>query len=162
QHLAMIFAVAKLAGWLKPPARAEHVSFGPMLGSDGKMFRTRAGASAKLSDLLDEAVERARGVVAEKNPELDAETRADVARMLGFEGNTGPYMQYAHARIRSIFRRGDVSSAPPQAIVVAAPAERVLALALLKFPTALASVSEDLEPHVLCTFLYDLATSFSS
>src|SRR5262249_31356758 len=128
QHLAMVFAAAKLAGWLKPPARAEHVAFGPMLGSDGKMFRTRAGASARLVGLLDEAVERAAGAVAEKNPELDAAERAKVARivgigavkyadlssdrikgyvfdydrMLAFEGNTGPYMQYAHARVRSI------------------------------------------------------------
>jgi arginyl-tRNA synthetase len=188
QHLAMIFAAAKLAGWLVPPARAEHVAFGPMLGSDGKMFRTRAGASARLSDLLDEAVERAARAVAEKNPELDAETRANVARMVGigavkyadlssdrikgyvfdydrmlaFEGNTGPYMQYAHARIRSIFRKGDVSTVPSDSIVVAAPAERALALALLKFPTSLAAVGEDLEPHVLCTYLYDLATSFST
>jgi arginyl-tRNA synthetase len=188
QHLAMVFATAKLAGWLVPPARAEHVAFGPTLGADGKMFRTRAGASARLSDLLDEAVERAGGVVAEKNPSLDADARADVARMVGigavkyadlssdrvkgyvfdyarmlaFEGNTGPYMQYAHARIRSIFRKGDVSSVPADAMRVAAPAERALALALLKFPTALAAVAVDLEPHVLCTYLYDLSTSFST
>jgi arginyl-tRNA synthetase len=188
QHLAMIFAAAKLAGWLKPPARAEHVAVGPMLGSDGKMFRTRAGVSARLVDLIDEAVQRAAGAVAEKNPELDAETRAKVARMVGvgavkyadlssdhvkgyvfdydrmlaFEGNTGPYMQYAHARVRSIFRKGDVSSVPPEAIKVVAPAERALALALLKFPTALAGVAADLEPHILCTYLYDLATSFST
>lgn len=188
QHLAMVFAVAKLAGWLVPPARAEHVAFGPMLGSDGKMFRTRAGASARLSDLLDEAVERARDVVAEKNPELDADTRAEVARMVGigavkyadlssdrvkgyvfdyarmlaFEGNTGPYLQYAHARIRSIFRRGDVASVPPDSIRIAAPAERALGLALLKFPTAMSEVASALEPHVLCTYLYELTTSFSA
>ena len=188
QHLAMVFATAKLAGWLVPPARAEHVAFGAVLGSDGKMFKTRAGESVRLVDLLDEAIQRARSVVAEKNPELDAETREsvaqmigigavkyadlssdrvkgyvfDYARMLSFDGNTAPYLQYAHARIRSIFRKGEATVPDPSAIHVRAPAERALALSLLRFPTAVASVAESLEPHRLCTYLYDLSATFSA
>ncbi len=123
QHLEMIYAVARDANWLVPPARAEHVGHGSILGDDGKMLRTRAGASVKLVDLLEEAVVRASAVIAEKNPQLDEETRAAVARavgigavkyadlstdrlkdytfdydrMLSFEGNTAPYLQYARA-----------------------------------------------------------------
>jgi arginyl-tRNA synthetase len=188
QHLAMIFATAKLAGWLVPPARAEHVSFGSVLGSDGKMFKTRKGESVRLLDLLEEAVDRARAVVAEKNPELDPDTRESVARMIGigavkyadlssdrvkgyvfdyermlaFEGNTAPYLQYAHARIRSIFRRGGVVAPDPSAIRIEAPAERSLSLTLLRFPTAVSAVAETLEPHRLCTYLFELATQFST
>jgi arginyl-tRNA synthetase len=192
QHLAMVFATAKLAGWLVPPARAEHVAFGAVLGEDGKMFKTRAGESVRLVDLIEEAVQRARVVVAEKaekNPEpLDAATREEVARMVGigavkyadlssdrvkgyvfdygrmlsFDGNTAPYLQYAHARIRSIFRKGDAPVPDPSAIRIEAPAERALALQLLKFPTATSSVADSLEPHRLCTYLYDLSTTFST
>ncbi|HEX4341713.1 MAG TPA: arginine--tRNA ligase [Polyangiaceae bacterium] len=188
QHLAMVFATAKLAGWLAPPTRAEHVAFGAVLGTDGKMFKTRAGHSVRLVDLLEEAVERARVVVSEKNPELDAETRDEVARMVGigavkyadlssdrvkgyvfdydrmlsFDGNTAPYLQYAHARIRSIFRRSEQAVPHPSAIRIEAPAERALALVLLRFPTAVNGVAESLEPHRLCTYLYDVATAFST
>jgi arginyl-tRNA synthetase len=188
QHLAMVFATAKLAGWLVPPARAEHVSFGAVLGEDGKMFKTRSGESVRLVDLIEEAVQRACVVVAEKNPELDLSTRENVARMVGigavkyadlssdrvkgyvfdygrmlsFDGNTAPYLQYAHARIRSIFRKGDAPVPDPTAIRVHAPAERALALQVLRFPTAASAVAEYLEPHRLCTYLYDLATTFSS
>src|SRR5262249_22322079 len=80
QHLAMVYAVAKLAGWLVPPARAEHVAFGSILGPDKKMFKTRSGDTVRLVDLLDEAVERAAAAVAAKNPGLDEATRAEVAR----------------------------------------------------------------------------------
>jgi arginyl-tRNA synthetase len=185
QHLAMVFEVAKMAGWLVAPARAEHVAFGSVLGADKKMFKTRAGETVRLVELLDEAVQRARAVIAEKNPDLDAATREDVARavgigavkyadlssdrikdyvfdwdrMLAFEGNTAPYLQYAHARIRSIFRRAESA---PGAIVVAAPAERALALALLGFGTAVHEVADTLQPHRLCTYLYGLSAAFST
>ncbi|HVW26153.1 MAG TPA: arginine--tRNA ligase [Polyangiaceae bacterium] len=188
QHFAMVFATAKLAGWLKPPARAEHVAFGAVLGEDGKMFKTRAGESVRLVDLLDEAIARARVVVAEKNPELDRETREEVARMVGigavkyadlssdrvkgyvfdyarmlsFDGNTAPYLQYAHARIRSILRKAEAQVPEPSAIHIRAPAERALALTLLRFPTAVSGVAESLEPHRLCTYLYELSTAFSA
>jgi arginyl-tRNA synthetase len=188
QHLAMVFETARLAGWLAPPARAEHVVFGSVLGPDGKMFKTRAGQAVRLVDLLDGAVDRARAVVAQKNPELDVETREGVARtigigavkyadlssdrvkgyvfdydrMLAFEGNTAPYLQYAHARIRSIFRKAGEGAPEPAAIRVELPAERALALAILRFPTAVAGVAEALEPHRLCTYLFELATAFST
>jgi arginyl-tRNA synthetase len=188
QHLAMVFKAAELAGWLAPPARAEHVAFGSVLGADKKMLKTRSGEAVRLLDLLDEAVTRARAVVDEKSPELDAPERAEVARavgigavkyadlssdrvkdyvfdwsrMLAFEGNTAPYLQYAHARIRSIFRRAGEGVPPPDRIEVAAPAERALALALLSFGSAVHEVEETLQPHRLCTYLFVLSTAFST
>jgi arginyl-tRNA synthetase len=190
QHFAMVFAVAKAAGWLKEPARAEHVAFGSILGPDKKMFKTRAGGTVKLAELLDEAVQRAAAAVAEKNPELDEATRADVARkigvgalkyadlssdrikdyifdwdrMLAFEGNTGPYLQYAHARIRSIFRRAEIdpASVTSSRILVHEPAERALALQLLGFPEVVAAVVDTLQPHRLAGFAFDTAQAFTS
>jgi arginyl-tRNA synthetase len=192
QHLAMVFAVARAAGWLREPARAEHVAFGSVLGPDKKMFKTRSGETIKLMNLLDEGVQRASAVVSEKNPELDADTRAEVARqigigsvkyadlssdrvkdyvfdwdrMLAFEGNTAPYLQYAHARIRSIFRRAEAAeghgASGEFSLVLDAPAERELALELLGFASATANVADSLQPHRLCTYLFTLATRFSS
>ncbi|WP_438005871.1 arginine--tRNA ligase [Sorangium sp. So ce321] len=188
QHFAMVFAAAREAGWLAPPARAEHVAFGSVLGADKKMFKTRSGDTVKLSDLLDEAVERAAKVVREKNPELDAEAAGAVARavgvgavkyadlssdrikdyvfdwdrMLAFEGNTAPYLMYAHARIRSIFRKGGVGSPRGAGIALGEPAERALALELLRFGAVLEDVAATLEPHRLCGYLFELAGSFTT
>ncbi len=188
QHFAMVFAAAREAGWLKPPARAEHVAFGSVLGADKKMFKTRSGETVKLSDLLDEAVERATKVVREKNAELDEAEAAAVARavgigavkyadlssdrikdyvfdwdrMLAFEGNTAPYLMYAHARIRSIFRKAGVEAPRGVDIAVSEPAERALALDLLRFGAVLEDVALTLEPHRLCGYLYELAGSFTS
>lgn len=189
-HLEMVFAVARLAGWLVEPAHAEHVGFGSVLGSDRRMLRTRAGASLKLIDLLEEAIERADAVVREKNPGLDEAVRAKVAeavgigavkyadlssdrvkdyvfdwdRMLSFDGNTAPYLQYAHARIRSIFRRGGVDAASLRGVTpaVAEPAERALALALLGFEAAVRLAAERSQPHRLTTYLYELASTFTT
>ncbi len=188
QHLSMVFAAATSAGWLTAPARAEHVAFGAVLGADKKMLRTRAGETIRLVDLLNEAVHRAMVIVTEKNPSLPEAERASIARavgigavkyadlsndkvkdyvfdwdrMLAFDGNTAPYLQYAHARIRSIFRKGE--AAMPRAAVfdIADPAEKSLALALLAFPTVVQDVGESLALHRICTYLYDLATTFSS
>ncbi|WP_437982209.1 arginine--tRNA ligase [Sorangium sp. So ce117] len=188
QHFAMVFATAREAGWLAPPARAEHVAFGSVLGADKKMFKTRSGDTVKLSDLLDEATERASKVVREKNPELDADAADAVARavgvgavkyadlssdrikdyvfdwdrMLAFEGNTAPYLMYAHARIRSIFRKAGVESPREAGIVLSEPAERALALELLRFGAVLEDVAATLEPHRLCGYLFELAGSFTS
>jgi arginyl-tRNA synthetase len=191
QHFAMVFAVAKAAGWLKEPARAEHVAFGSILGPDKKMFKTRAGGTVKLAELLDEAVQRAAAAVAEKNPELDEATRAEVARkigvgalkyadlssdrikdyifdwdrMLAFEGNTAAYLQYVHARVRSIFRRADQADGDASTsadIVLGEPAERALALELLGLGGAVASVADTLQPHRLCTYLFGVATRFNT
>ncbi|WP_437277387.1 arginine--tRNA ligase [Sorangium sp. So ce375] len=188
QHFAMVFATAREAGWLAPPARAEHVAFGSVLGADKKMFKTRSGDTVKLSDLIDEAVERATKVVREKNPELDAEAAGAVARavgvgavkyadlssdrikdyvfdwdrMLAFEGNTAPYLMYAHARIRSIFRKAGVESPREAEIVLGEPAERALVLELLRFGAVLEDVAASLEPHRLCGYLFELAGSFTT
>ena len=143
QHFAMVFAVSAMAGWLVPPARAEHVSFGVVLGEDRRRLKSRSGEPVRFIDVIDEAIERGRAVVAEKNPELPAEQRdvvgrqvgigalkyADLStdrirdyvfdweRMLSFDGNTAPYLQYAHARICSIFRRADVERSAVRATV---------------------------------------------
>jgi len=187
QHLALVFAGANLAGWLGGVTgrRAVHVGFGSVLGSDGKMLKTRAGASTKLIDLLDEAVERATTIVSARS-ELSAEEQAGVAeavgiggvkyadlssdrlrdytfdydRMLATDGNTAAYLQYAVARCRSILRKGN--TAPPAEVVVAAPAERALALALLRLDGAVQATAADLAPHKLCGHLFDLAQAFTS
>ncbi len=187
-HLQQIFAIAGMAGWMVPPARAEHVAFGSVLGPDGKVFRTREGGTVKLSDLLDDAVARAAAVVAEKSPHLSDEEQASVARavgigavkyadlssdrikdytfdwdrMLALTGNTAPYLQYAHARIRSILRNaGDPppSTEPP---VLTEAAERDLALSILAFDGAVHAAADRLHPHRLCTYLFDLASTFTT
>ncbi|MFI9504622.1 arginine--tRNA ligase [Nocardia sp. NPDC052566] len=189
QHFAMVFAIACAAGWLSAPARATHIGFGSVLGPDGKMLRTRAGGTIKLSELLDEAVERAAAAIATKNPDLDEATRARIAhavgigavkyadlatdrnrdyrfdfdRMLAFEGNTAPYLQYAHARIQSIFRRGDIT--PPRngnPLHLTESAERTLAIELLEFPEVVTAVAETLEFHRLANYLYTLSTTFTA
>ncbi len=189
QHLEMVFEVAREAGWLQPPARAEHVGFGSVLGPDGRMLRSRAGTPVKLIDLLDEAVARAQTVVAEKNPSLEEAAREEVARavgigavkyadlstdrvrdyvfdygrMLSFDGNTAPYLQYAHARIRSIFRRGGGETPEVSGpVVVSEPAERALAIELLGLADVVDGVAESLEFHRLANYLYGLATTFTT
>jgi arginyl-tRNA synthetase len=189
QHLHMVFAVAREAGWMGD-ASAEHATFGLVLGEDKKRFRTRSGDNVKLIDLLDEAVQRAAAVVAEKNPDLPADEQAGVARaigigalkyadlsndrvkdyvfdwdrMLAFEGNTGPYLQYAHARIRSIFRRAEVTVGPDDVAVLrlTEKAERDLALQLLTFDQAVDATAEHLQPHRLCTYLFETAQAFTT
>jgi arginyl-tRNA synthetase len=163
-----------------------------VLGADRKMYRTRAGGSIRLVDLLDEAVERAARVVAERVDELSPEEQAAVSeavgigavkyadlsndrvkdyvfdwdRMLDFQGNTAPYLQYAHARVRSIFRKAEASGidTDPSGLALAAefhPAERRLALELLSFDGAVHATEELLAPHRLCTYLFDLASAFT-
>jgi arginyl-tRNA synthetase len=176
----------------KGGATLEHAAFGMMLGEDGRPFKTRSGESVKLTDLIDEAVARADAQVASRSPELSAEQRRPIAeavgiaalryadlspdrvkdyvfsfeRMVSFEGNTGPYLLYALARIRSIFRkaaeRGAGETWRTAALDVREPAEKNLALVLLRYPAAVRAVGETLEPHRLCQYLYDLATAFSA
>ena len=192
QHFNMIFSVAKSAGWLKEGMRAEHVAFGSILGPDKKMFKTRSGDTVKLADLVDEAIERALEEIKKKDTknELDDATRAEVARMIGvgaikyvdlsserikdyifdwarmlaFQGNTAPYLQYAHARGCRIVAKSDpadVAASKTAALILDAPEERALALELLGFGNAVASVGESLQPHRLCTYLFSLATAFT-
>ncbi|MGI5492770.1 arginine--tRNA ligase [Microtetraspora malaysiensis] len=186
-HFQMVFASARMAGWLTDDTSAEHVQIGSVLGSDGKMFKTRSGASVKLTELLEEAVVRAEAVIADRG--YDAATRRSIAqqvgmgavkyadlsvshdseyvfdfdRMLALTGNTGPYLQYATARIRSIFRNGSIDPATVNGpIVLGEPAERALALQLLGFGSVVESVVELSEPHRLCNYLFDVAQAFTS
>ncbi len=204
-HLKQIFAAATKAGYAtRPgatsPARLEHAAFGSVLGEDGRMFKTRSGDNVRLTDLLEEAIQRAERAVeqnaaAREGPaakqELSPPERRAVAeavgiaaikyadlcgdrikdyvfsfdRMLAFEGNTGPYLLYAVARVRSIFRKAvgaGVTFDPSAPLAIAEPAEKQLALALLRYPAAVRSVAESLEPHRVCQFAYDLAVAFSA
>jgi arginyl-tRNA synthetase len=188
QHLAMVFATARLAGWANDRTRFEHVAFGSVLGSDKKMLKTRAGDSVSLAELVSEAVARATQAVAEKSPELPGDEQARIAtavgvgaikyadlandrikdyvfdwkRMLAFDGNTAPYLMYAHARIRSILRKAAEVGAAPGAIALDAPQERALALALVQLGGILDRAAETLQPQRICAFLYDVATAFTS
>jgi arginyl-tRNA synthetase len=188
QHFAMVFQTLREAGWADASIRLDHVTFGTILGPDKKPFKTREGETIKLRDLLDEAEQRAEQVIEQKNPDLDEPTRKDVAhkvgigalkyadlasdrrkdyvfdwnRMLALEGNTAPYLQNAYVRIRSIFRKGglDPDAALAGEIHITEPAERQLALKLAQLPRIVARVADALEPHHLCTFLFELATGF--
>jgi arginyl-tRNA synthetase len=190
-HFRMVFAVACQAGWLPGTASFEHAQIGHVLGTDGKLLRTRAGDTIKLSDLLQEGVDRARGILDEleassqfDEPALQAIAEAvgigavkyadlstardseyvfDWDRMISFKGNTGPYLQYATARIRSIFRRAGL--APEQAaapVILVEQAERALATKLLGFGAAVSAVAETAEPHRLCTYLFEVASLFTA
>ncbi|MGA5303783.1 arginine--tRNA ligase [Nucisporomicrobium flavum] len=174
-HFRMVYAVAAAAGWLGDGVSAEHVGFGSVLGADGKMFRSRAGDSVKLTGLLDEAVARASalaptpevaaavGIGAIKYADLANDRMSDYVfdwdRMLALTGNTGPYLQYAYARISSILdRAGDFAPA----VTIGHRLERALALELLAFEPAVLAVGESLEPHRLTTYLSGLAGVFSA
>ncbi len=190
QHLQMVEAATRRAGWLPERVEMRHVAFGNVLGSDKKMLKSRSGDSVKLSSLLDEAIERAAAAVREKNPDLGPDEQAVIARtvgigavkyadlstdrikdyifdwdrMLAFDGNTAPYLQYAHARICSIFRRAGVDrgALDTTALTLSAPQERALALAVLQFDSAVWDAIDKASPHRLCTYLYEVATTFTS
>jgi arginyl-tRNA synthetase len=165
-HFRMVFAVAREAGWLPDDVTAEHIGFGSVLGSDGKMLKSRAGDTIKLAELLDEAVARASepaiGIGAIKYADLSGDRMGDYVfdwdRMLASTGNTGPYLQYAYARIRSLFRK---AGSGPGAVTVTEPAERALALALLGFEPAVRAAAASAEPHRLAVHLHGLAVAFS-
>lgn len=185
QHFSQVFRTAEKAGWTKG-TKFEHAPFGAILGKDGKPFKTRSGGTVKLKDLLDEAVERAKTIVEAKNPALPDAEKARIAEaigigavkyadlskdrssdyvfdfdtMLSMEGNTAPYLQYAHARVRSIFRKADQYNAKA-AIDPQTPEELTLAKHILRLGETIDSVARDLKPHVLCQYLYELATKFS-
>lgn len=192
QHLEMCFAVAKAAGWIRPGAEARHVAFGSILGSDRRMLRSRSGDSIKLIELLDEAVRRAADAVGLKNPSLGRAESEEVARMVGigavkyadlstdrirdyvfdwermlaFDGNTGPYLQYARVRCLSIFRRGGIDPDPYRRgdvpFLVSDVAERDLALALSAYRESIEATLETWSPHKLCSYLFDLAGTFTT
>jgi arginyl-tRNA synthetase len=186
-HFRMIFAVARLAGWLPEGARFEHAQIGLVQAPGGGRLRTREGNTVTLSSLLAEGIERARAVLNEIET-LDAETKDAIAedvgigaikyadlstardstytfdwdRMISFRGNTGPYLQYATTRIRSIFRRAGMAEADARApIQVTATAERDLARKLLAFGEVVGQVAETAEPHRLCAYLFEVASLFA-
>lgn len=187
-HFRQLFAIFRR--W-KPEAnvRLSHAWFGSILGEDGKPFKTRSGETIKLAELLDEAEERAGKLVAEKNPDLPRAEQKEIARivglgavkyadlsphrqtdyvfswdkMLSFQGNTAPYLQYSYVRIRSIFRKaGDSFHIPNSSFRIAEPSERALAIKLLLFGEVLPQVLEDFRPNLLANYLYELASTFHS
>lgn len=190
QHFLMFTDAGRRAGYLTTQ-QFDHVMFGAILGADGKPIKTKSGESVKLSDVLREAVERAAAIVARKNAEreidMPPEQLAAIARavgvggikyfdlnkdrttdytfdwetMLATDGNTAPYLQYAHARIRSIFRKAGEAPNPSAKITLDASQELLLAKHILRLGEVIESVARELKPHLLCTYLYDLATKFS-
>ena len=188
-HFQMAFEVARRAGFVHPEMQLEHMGFGTMNGADGRPFKTRDGGTVKLVALLDEAEQRAYSLVKGKNPELDdtelrqiahavgigAVKYADLSKhrtsdysfnfeqMLSFEGNTAPYLLYAYTRVASVFRKlGNDMSELAGEIHLEAEQEQVLGAKLAQFSEVLNGVGEKGVPHLLCSYLYDLAGLFSS
>ena len=186
QHLEMVFAVARMAGWVRDDVLVEHVGFGLVLGEDGKRLRARTGDNPKLAELLQEGVDRARQFVVARAEErgqpvpddvehvahvvgIGAIKYADLSqnrqsnyefsydRMLSLKGNTAPYLQYAYARMRSILRDAEVGGE----VVLTEPEELELAKLLAGFPDAIERVVTDHQPNHLCAHLYDVAQTFS-
>lgn len=188
QHLMQAWTIVRKAGYVPDSVSLEHHMFGMMLGKDGKPFKTRSGGTVKLSDLLDEAIERAGQLIVAKNPDMPAEDMAKVAQVIGigavkyadlsksrttdyvfdwdnmlaFEGNTAPYMQYAYTRVASVFKRAGIDeSGLTLPLVMTEDREVTLATRLLQFEETLTTVAREGTPHVMCSYLYDLAGLFS-
>ncbi|EKI1260508.1 arginine--tRNA ligase [Salmonella enterica] len=189
QHLMQAWTIVRKAGYVPDSVPLEHHMFGMMLDKDGKPFKTRAGGTVKLADLLDEALERARRLVAEKNPDMSADELeklanavgigavkyADLSKnrttdyifdwdnMLAFEGNTAPYMQYAYTRVLSVFRKADIDeqALASAPVIISEDREAQLAARLLQFEETLTVVAREGTPHVMCAYLYDVAGLFS-
>ncbi|WP_417879206.1 arginine--tRNA ligase [Vibrio sp.] len=189
QHLMQAWTIVHKAGYVPESVSLEHHAFGMMLGKDGRPFKTRAGGTVRLADLLDEATERAQKLIEDKNPELSTEEKANIANtvamaavkysdlskhrttdyifdwdnMLAFEGNTAPYMQYAYTRVASIFAKAgiDMNSLSGD-IMVGDDKETALISKLLQFDEAVTSVAREGQPHLMCSYLFELAGQFSS
>ncbi|MBU2881225.1 arginine--tRNA ligase [Psychrosphaera sp. B3R10] len=186
-HFKQAEMVGRKGGLLKAETSYEHGPFGMMLGKDGKPFKTRTGGTVKLADLLDEAVERAEKLLSERESNLSADEQKEIARkvgigaikyadlsknrttdyifnwetMLSFEGDTAPYLQYAYTRAMSVFRKAEIDVATFNAEVIITEAqEKALAVKLLQFVEAIAGVSANSTPHLLCTYLYELSSLF--
>ena len=187
-HFKKLFLIF---GRWKPSAvesmKLVHIGFGKIMGEDGKPFKTRSGDTVKLGDLLDEAEERALRLVTEKSPELSEPQRKEIARVIGLgavkyadllpnrqsdyifswdkmlalQGNTSPYLQYAYARIQSIFRKAEGGRHKVE-IKLAAPEELAVAKHLLNFGLTLEAVADELRPNYLCNYLFELAGKFTS
>lgn len=188
-HMKQVFAASRKAGYAPESVELEHHPFGTMMGSDGKPFKTRSGGTVKLADLLVEGVERADRLLREKNTDLSDEDIQVIARkvgigaikyadlsktrtndyifdwdgMMSFEGNTAPYLQYAYTRIRSIFRKAGID---PESfsgeLKIEEPQEKALAMKLLQFGEVVDQVAREGYPHILCNYIYELASAFMS
>jgi arginyl-tRNA synthetase len=182
-HFQQIFAAARRMG---VTSGLEHIAFGSILGEDRKIMRTRSGETIGLAELLNEAIERAGAIVAEKRPDLGPPEVEEIARtiglgavkyaelsqhrmtdyifswskMLSFQGNTAPYLQNAYVRIRSIFRKAQGEFSVPEKLTLAAPEERALAVKLLQFGEVVPLVLDDFRPNLLANYLYELAIVF--
>jgi len=186
-HMQQVFTIARKAKFVADNVSLEHLAFGTMMGNDGKPFKTRSGGTVKLAELLIEAVERAENLVRERNTELNDNEISEIARkvgigsvkysdlsktrtndyifswdsMLSFEGNTAPYMQYAFTRVQSIFRKAGVAPESLQnTIVINTEQEKTLAIKLLQFSEVLDQVAREALPHLLCTYLYEIASLY--
>ncbi len=187
-HFQQVFAIAKLAGFASDQCSLEHISYGTMMGKDGKPFKTRSGDTVKLIDLIEEGIERAQALVEEKNPALSESEKQNIAKvvgisaikyadlsknrnsdyifdwdnMLSFEGNTAPYLLYAYARIQSIFKREKLNTESDFLISITLAEEKELALKLLQFTEVVEALIADCYPNQLCLYLYELAGNFMS
>ncbi|MBU2896438.1 arginine--tRNA ligase [Vibrio hepatarius] len=189
QHLMQAWTIVRKAGYVPEDVTLEHHAFGMMLGKDGRPFKTRAGSTVRLKDLLDEAEERAIRLIESKNPDLDTVEKQNIANtvamaavkyadlskhrttdyvfdwdnMLAFEGNTAPYMQYAYTRVASIFAKAGISmDSLVGDIKITEEKEKLLIAKLLQFDEAVHSVAREGQPHILCSYLFELAGQFSS
>lgn len=189
QHLMQAWTIVRKAGYVPENVSLEHHAFGMMLGKDGRPFKTRAGGTVRLADLLDEAQERATALIESKNSALDSEEKAHIAQtvamaavkyadlskhrttdyvfdwdnMLAFEGNTAPYMQYAYTRVKSIFAKAGIEMDNIDGeIQITDEKEKALIAKLLQFEEAVQSVAREGQPHLMCAYLFELAGQFSS
>ncbi|MHA2937747.1 arginine--tRNA ligase [Vibrio sp. RC27] len=189
QHLMQAWTIVRKAGYIPESVSLEHHAFGMMLGKDGRPFKTRAGGTVRLADLLDEAEERANALIEAKNPDLTTAEKANIANtvamaavkysdlskhrttdyvfdwdnMLAFEGNTAPYMQYAYTRVASIFQKASIEMDNLAGnIQVSEEKEKALIAKLLQFEEAVQSVAREGQPHIMCNYLFELAGQFSS
>ncbi|MDA9556849.1 arginine--tRNA ligase [Vibrio sp.] len=189
QHLMQAWTIVRKAGYVPESVSLEHHAFGMMLGKDGRPFKTRAGGTVRLADLLNEAEERAFKLIDSKNPELPSNEKKHIANtvamaavkyadlskhrttdyifdwdnMLAFEGNTAPYMQYAYTRVASIFAKAGVSmDSLSGGITISEEKEKALIAKLMQFEEAVLTVAREGQPHLMCTYLFELAGQFSS
>mgnify|MGYP006062905401 FL=1 len=189
QHLMQAWTIVRKAGYVPEEVTLEHHAFGMMLGKDGRPFKTRAGGTVRLADLLDEAEERAIKLIESKNPDLETAEKQNIANtvamaavkyadlskhrttdyvfdwdnMLAFEGNTAPYMQYAYTRVASIFAKAGISMDELAGdIQITEEKEKSLIAKLLQFEEAVQSVAREGQPHIMCSYLFELAGQFSS
>ncbi|MCR9192081.1 MAG: arginine--tRNA ligase [Gammaproteobacteria bacterium] len=188
-HFQQVFALALAAGFVSPQICLEHIEFGMILDKAGKPFKSREGRVTKLVDLIDEAEHRAAALIASKNPHLSeqdcqnmatvigigAVKYADLSKnrgsdyifdwdtMLSFEGNTAPYLLYANTRIHSIFQKAGITpESLSRPLQIETAQEIALGKHLALFPDTIALVGAKATPHLLCTYLYELAGLFSS